>query len=535
MVPMDDAALAAGADEIVRGTITNVQSQWNADKTEILTTATVTVKGRAKGTGPETFTLTVPGGTADGINQWVEDEPTLEEGTSAIIFVTHSATRGTTIFGGNQGYVPIEEDTVVRSADGSSAVVTADTYERYLAALVAGESPALPQSNVTVRAAAGTGPIITSVSPESASAGTGTVITITGSGFGTKASRQSQADVIFSYKNIDTAGGGISAIPIYASGNPYFTENEDDIVYPWTDTQIKVKVPVGKTEDGYGGGSASSGIVFIRTDAGAVSWGHPFTVTFSYGRKLPWKKPIQFYFNPTPFAPAIIGITNAANTWNAANPTSSVRFVYAGLEQTAGVAYDGKNTICFRPASEFTSSTMRAETTITSTVPGGQIIEADIKFNEGYSWQVGNTASGTTFNVETIALHELGHVLGLNDLYGYYPTGPNDLGKAMFGMTEDSFGNMNEKTLDADDIAGVRWLYPSTVVAAPGATGPPTDTNGDGIYDDVNGNTRRDFADIVLYFNQMNWIAANEPIAVFDCNHNVRIDFADVTWLFTHL
>ena len=73
------------------------------------------------------------------------------------------------------------------------------------------------------------------------------------------------------------------------------------------------------------------------------------------------------------------------------------------------------------------------------------------------------------------------------------------------------------------------------VVALPGGTTLPSDTNADGKYDDVNGNGRADFADVVLYFNQMTWIAANEPIAAFDYNGNGRIDFADVVWLFNNL
>ena len=59
--------------------------------------------------------------------------------------------------------------------------------------------------------------------------------------------------------------------------------------------------------------------------------------------------------------------------------------------------------------------------------------------------------------------------------------------------------------------------------------------NGDGKYDDVNGNNRLDFADVVLYFNQMSWISTNEPVAAFDYNGNGRIDFADVVWLFNAL
>ena len=40
---------------------------------------------------------------------------------------------------------------------------------------------------------------------------------------------------------------------------------------------------------------------------------------------------------------------------------------------------------------------------------------------------------------------------------------------------------------------------------------------------------------MVLYFNQMAWIAANEPVEAFDYNGNGRIDFAEIVWLFNHL
>ena len=56
-----------------------------------------------------------------------------------------------------------------------------------------------------------------------------------------------------------------------------------------------------------------------------------------------------------------------------------------------------------------------------------------------------------------------------------------------------------------------------------------------GRYDDVNGNGRKDFADIALFFNSLTWVAANEPASTFDFNANGRIDFADTVWLFTHL
>jgi PKD repeat protein len=37
-----------------------------------------------------------------------------------------------------------------------------------------------------------------------------------------------------------------------------------------------------------------------------------------------------------------------------------------------------------------------------------------------------------------------------------------------------------------------------------------------------------DFADVVLFFDQMDWIGANEPTGIADFNRNGRIDFDDV-------
>jgi beta propeller repeat protein len=69
----------------------------------------------------------------------------------------------------------------------------------------------------------------------------------------------------------------------------------------------------------------------------------------------------------------------------------------------------------------------------------------------------------------------------------------------------------------------------------PGQVSLPLDLNGDGKYNDVNGNGKKDFADVVLYFNQMDWIADNEQVAGFDYNGNGQVDFADVVWLFNEL
>ena len=85
------------------------------------------------------------------------------------------------------------------------------------------------------------------------------------------------------------------------------------------------------------------------------------------------------------------------------------------------------------------------------------------------------------------------------------------------------------------DVPGALLSLASQPLAMPGATGVPQDSDGDGQYEDVNGNGRKDFADVVLFFDRMTWIAANEPVAAFDINGNGRIDFADVVALFNRL
>ncbi|KAF5065690.1 hypothetical protein DSECCO2_271190 [anaerobic digester metagenome] len=78
-------------------------------------------------------------------------------------------------------------------------------------------------------------------------------------------------------------------------------------------------------------------------------------------------------------------------------------------------------------------------------------------------------------------------------------------------------------------------IDPARPIPLPGVLAPPLNLNRDELYKDVNGNNRTDFADVVLNFNQMNWIPANEPLEAFDYNRDGRIDFADVVWLFTTL
>ncbi len=466
-IPMDDAALAKGADEIIRGQISDVHSVWNADHTQIATTASVSVKGRAKGAGPDRIALTVRGGTVGNVTQWVEDEPVLVDGAEALIFVKHGP-KENRVYGGTQGVVPIEQGRVHGNGKVKGGGVPADAYGQYLGDLATGRSVAAPASEPAPRAMAGPVPMITNVSPERASAGTGTEVVITGTGFGSRPSRASNADVGFSYRY-----DGSTVSPIWASGYPYFDRNDDDIV-SWSDTEIVVRVPTGRTPDGYRG-SASSGFLWVLTDDNAASASRPFAVTFG-SMKAKWSRTaespdVRYVIYPDLGEDEIAAINNATDTWNAALPAGSpFRFAYGGTVNWKEHEWDNANMLYIGYASDFDNPRTLAQTYVVTI--GGEIWDCDTVFNPAYAWTTG-TAGGSTYSVEHVALHELGHWLALTDLYGWVPGYPADTGKVMFGYGGDQFGNMNLNALAADDIAGIRWVYAG---GAPAPTPVPTPT-----------------------------------------------------------
>jgi PKD repeat protein len=71
------------------------------------------------------------------------------------------------------------------------------------------------------------------------------------------------------------------------------------------------------------------------------------------------------------------------------------------------------------------------------------------------------------------------------------------------------------------------------ILPVPGYTQKPTDPDADNLYEDLNGNGRTDFNDVVIFFNKIEWISLQEPRHCFDYNGNGRIDFNDVVRLFS--
>ncbi|NUB90754.1 DUF839 domain-containing protein [Haloterrigena sp. SYSU A121-1] len=94
-------------------------------------------------------------------------------------------------------------------------------------------------------------------------------------------------------------------------------------------------------------------------------------------------------------------------------------------------------------------------------------------------------------------------------------------------------------SLDDDDGMAIDTQpRPGVVVVGPSPVGEgraPTDLNGDGRFEDVNGNGRLDYQDVTLLFENLEGDAVQLNEAAFDFNDNGRIDYDDVVALYDEL
>ncbi len=84
----------------------------------------------------------------------------------------------------------------------------------------------------------------------------------------------------------------------------------------------------------------------------------------------------------------------------------------------------------------------------------------------------------------------------------------------------------------SDYIRVTRYVKPF-----PGQSNDPTDPDGDFLYEDINGNGRLDYDDVVLYYENMQWIRDQDDVGIepYDYNQNGRIDYDDVVLLYQEL
>jgi hypothetical protein len=154
-------------------------------------------------------------------------------------------------------------------------------------------------------------------------------------------------------------------------------------------------------------------------------------------------------------------VTRAFATWDAVS-SAQISSTFVGFTQSNPSRGDGATVIGFQSHPEF-ERTLGATSFMLDTTDGS-IVEADIYLNSVFSWSVASAGEANTFDVESIALHEIGHLHGL----AHSAMGETELqtggrrviaAEAVMFPIAFSMGNISGRTLKADDIAGISDIY----------------------------------------------------------------------------
>ena len=205
--------------------------------------------------------------------------------------------------------------------------------------------------------------------------------------------------------------------------------------------------------------------VFMLLACSGRAYGYQVATT-NGGLPIRWPGPSADFYINTAGGPAgaLSAIQTAMQTWTNVT-TSSFSFVYKGLTtNTASTSNDGANILCFGSLGAGYESTLALNTSWST--PQGQLVDSDIKFNTAFAWAT--DSSPASYDVQTIALHELGHALALDDLYG-----SGDTAKVMYGYC--ALGEI-KRALAQDDRDGITYLYSTGGATTTTSTIKPTTT-----------------------------------------------------------
>jgi hypothetical protein len=188
---------------------------------------------------------------------------------------------------------------------------------------------------------------------------------------------------------------------------------------------------------------------------------------------LEWRDfPIRYFITnasvPGVTAPQFqAAVTRAFGTWHAVENTQT-ESTFVGFVQAQPFVDDGSNVIGYlnRPGQDRTL----AATTFTVDETTGRILESDIFFNTIFPWSTVEAGGADAYDVESIALHEIGHMLGLS----HSALGETELiggGRRVIAAEAVMFpiaftrGSIADRSLKADDIAGISDIYGTTTFA----------------------------------------------------------------------
>lgn len=465
---------AGSATLVVEGTVTEQHSCWDAANTMIYTSSTIEVYKLFKGElSSNTIEVLTPGGIVG--DRMIRVEPSLDLNAGETgIFLCEPVTRFNIplsrisakpryeAYAAAQGFVKYHPETQTATdvfhtytdiENEVYAVVLSPSFSSYIE--IAPYSIHNSQRSNDMFSIAS----ISGFSPSTVTAGTGTTITITGSGFGA-----TQGSGTVGFKNADD--GGATYI------NPLATQ-----YISWSNTQIVVEVPA---DAGTGTIQVTQGSTTTSSSTLTVTYAHlnmnfdPGSGTVAYQTDhvddngsggYTWRMNTAFDAD----ASARASFMRAFDTWRCA---TGVNWTIGSTTSINAAVSDGTNTICFDNTSPLSAGVLGVCYSYWSGCASGPSIiwyvnELDIIFDEGsninpLTWEYGPaTPSGSEYDFETVAVHELGHGHQLGHVISP--------GAIMHYAISNGSSN---RALGVNDLAGGNFVQAKSIVAnicGPGA------------------------------------------------------------------
>lgn len=144
---------------------------------------------------------------------------------------------------------------------------------------------------------------------------------------------------------------------------------------------------------------------------------------------------------------------NAMNVWSFV-PGANHSLNYRG-RTAAGFSWDGLNVVSWGTGQGCSSGCLALTALVLQA--GQVIVEADVTFNNAYTW----STNGTGYDTWSVAAHEFGHTLGIHH---------TELGSGPTMYAFYTSGTTHPRDLDSDDKAALQCIqnrYPPAVACIP--------------------------------------------------------------------